>query len=137
MSPLRLRLHAEIEQIQQALDMIPAKLDNLAPLELAGLGSVIHSFYNGIENMLKQIFKQEGIQLPESAFWHRDLLDRACNEKIISPQTLDALKEYLGFRHFFVHAYSPQLDLGRLRPLVEKAPAVLQEVLADLTEAWL
>ena len=78
MSPLKLRLHAECEQIQQALDLIPGQLDGLTPLELAGLGSMIHSIYNGMENMLKQIFKEEQINLPDSAFWHKELLERAC-----------------------------------------------------------
>lgn len=137
MSPLKLRLHAEREQIHHALNLIPEQLDELTPLELAGLGSVIHSMYNGMENMLKQIFREEQIQLPDSAFWHRDLLDKACKEEIISPETLDALKEYVGFRHFFVHAYSPQLDLERLQPLVEKASGVVEQFFADLADQWL
>ena len=137
MSPLKLRLHAEREQIQQALDLIPGQLDELTPLELAGLGSMIHSIYNGMENMLKQIFKEERINLPDSAFWHKELLERACMEGIISEQTLEELKEYVGFRHFFVHAYCPQLDLERLRPLAEKVLAVVERFLQDLQDPWL
>jgi len=137
MSPLKKRLRAESEQIQQALDLIPAQLDGLTPLELAGLGSMIHSIYNGIENMLKQIFKEERIELLDSAFWHKELLERACKEGIISVQTLEVLKEYVSFRHFFVHAYCPKLDLERLRPLVEKAPAVVEQFLQDLQDQWL
>jgi uncharacterized protein YutE (UPF0331/DUF86 family) len=137
MSPLKKRLHAECEQIQQALELIPEQLDVLSPLELAGLGSVIHSIYNGLENMLKQIFKEERIELPDSAFWHKELLDRACRDGIISTQTLELLKEYAGLRHFFVHAYCPRLDLERLRPLVEKASYVVDQFLRDIHDKWL
>jgi hypothetical protein len=51
MSPLKLRLLVKQEQIQQALDLIPEQLEDLSPLELAGLGSMIHSICNGIENI--------------------------------------------------------------------------------------
>ena len=137
MSPLKLRLHADQEQIQQALDLIPEQLENLSPLELAGLGSMIHSIYNGIENMLKQILKEEQIDLPDSTFWHRDLLEQARKEGVISGRTLESLKKYVGFRHFFVHAYSPQLDLERLRPLVQDVADMVDRFMQDLRKKWL
>ena len=58
-------------------------------------------------------------------------------EGIVSEQTLEELKEYVGFRHFFVHAYCPQLDLERLRPLAEKIQAVTEQFLQDLQDQWL
>ena len=43
--------------------------------ELSALASVLHSFYNGVENILKRIAKELDGGGPSGQFWHRQLLD--------------------------------------------------------------
>lgn len=132
MATLDDKIGAEFEQIELSLSLIPEDFGALSALELAGLGSVLHSIYNGVENILKQVFRAEGIALPEGAFWHKDLLSTASERGVIGKETFALLKEYAAFRHFFVHAYGPQLDVSRIRPLIEKVCPMLCAFRNDL-----
>jgi hypothetical protein len=38
---------------------------------------VLHSFYNGIENIIIMIFKDNNVKLPNNNKWHMELLDNA------------------------------------------------------------
>ena len=75
-------------------------------LELAGTAAMLHSIYNGVENILKQLCVIKDISIPEGKFWHKDLITISVKKKIIKGSTAEYLKEYLAFRHFFVHSYS-------------------------------
>ena len=121
MANLRERVEVELENISAVLaelKKIEGKPDKTVA-ELAGIGTFLHNFYTGIENILKQILGAKGISIPTSGSWHRDLLIRASEEKIITETTRKQLAKYLAFRHFFVHAYSFLLDESELRLLVD------------------
>ena len=76
MANLSDRVNAELENIQQVLDKSPPidKLNKLSVLELAGVATLLHNFYNGIENVIKQIAQDKKLIIPAGQSWHRDLL---------------------------------------------------------------
>jgi len=124
MAKLNDRIEAEFENIQEVLNRLPSvtKLSSIKELELAGVATLLHNFYNGIENIIKQIISSKGVSIPEGPKWHRDLLDLALKHKVISKIVWGSLKQFLGFRHFFSHSYAFDLEADRMSPLVKAAP---------------
>jgi uncharacterized protein YutE (UPF0331/DUF86 family) len=96
---------------------------------------LLQSFYNGIENVLKQILVAREKRLPVGPSSHRDLLDLAVSESLISEAIGHRLDPYLGFRHFFGHAYAFQLDSDRIVPLVEQIGAVFADLRREVSVA--
>jgi hypothetical protein len=128
MPDYRLRIEAEYEAIENTLSALPNRpLSSLTQLEIAGVAALLHNFYNGIENILKQVFQQKSDAIPQGESWHRDLLLAAAEKNIISDPLLNNLKPYLAFRHYFSHAYALELFPERMEPLVKDAVALFNE----------
>lgn len=136
MADLKERIEAEFENIEKIFSKIPhsQSLPNLSELELAGVAALIHGFYNGIENVLKQVFRDKKLQLPTGPTWHRDFIDLASENKIITESTSESIKEYLAFRHFFSHAYAFELHSQRMIPLVESSAQMFKGFCSDIEE---
>ena len=125
MPDYRLRIEAEYEAIENTLSALPDRpLSTLTKLEIAGVAALLHNFYNGIENIVKQVFQQKSYPIPQGESWHRDLLLAAAEKNIISDLLLNNLKPYLAFRHYFSHAYALELFPERMEPLVKDAVAL-------------
>ena len=136
MPDYRLRIEAEYEALESALSALPAPpLSTLSRLEIAGVAAMLHNFYNGIENVLKQIFRSKSIPIPGGESWHRDLLIMAAETKILSDRLLDDLKPYLAFRHFFSHGYALNLVPERMEPLVGHAESVFSKFKGEIENA--
>ncbi len=128
MANLKEKIEAEYENIDKLIAELPPadRLSFLEFLQLAGVAALLHNFYNGIENIIKLILKDKNIPLPEGGSWHKELLNLAKTNRIISETTLMLLGEYLAFRHFFSHAYALDLYADKLEPLVENINKVYQ-----------
>lgn len=61
MGTLKERVEVELENVERALAELPVgqTCSSLSRLELAGVAALLHSFYNGIENVL---LKPERVQ---------------------------------------------------------------------------
>ncbi|MDR1316947.1 MAG: hypothetical protein LBK13_08760 [Spirochaetales bacterium] len=125
---LKAKIVFEISQIDKLLNDSKSLLD-LCKLqipdfiEMSAAALVLHSFYNGIENILVLIFKYSGEQLPKSNKWHMELLDKAfiseeTRKQIFNNEIQQTLEEYLKFRHFIRHAYGFQLEWERMAELI-------------------
>lgn len=75
-------------------------------VEIAALAAFLHSFYNGIENMLKRVAVEIDGSVPSGDSWHRDLLDQVTRAEEKRPAAISQglrsrLNQYLAFRHLF------------------------------------
>jgi hypothetical protein len=94
-------------------------------VETAALGLFLHSFYNGIENVMKLIINEKYGKLPSSTKWHKELLDlcfnKASDGRILFTGNLkNILDDYLRFRHFIRNTYSYRVKWELMEDLVIK-----------------
>ena len=127
-------IQAEFENIETVLAELPDfnSLDKLSTLELAGVAALLHNFYNGVENSLKQCLIMKNTSLPAGPTWHRDLIETAYDSKINSPETAEEIKQYLAFRHFFSHGYSFHLKSELMKPLVQDVKRIYAKFRAEI-----
>ena len=126
------RLFVEYAELLERTQTVQPSL-----IELTALASVIHSFYNGIENIFLSISKEFDEEELTGTHWHQDLLTQMTKTTqtrgtVISVKTQQTLKNYLGFRHFFRHSYSYFLEWSQLEKLVQPLVEVWNEVKAEL-----
>lgn len=126
MAELTPEILAEKENIDKALKNLSEtmKRTEKTVIELAAAGTFLHNFYSGIENVMKQVLIIKGIRTEKSVNWHKDLLNKAADCKVILPELAEELYEYLAFRHFFVHSYGFKLEEKYLLELSDKAERI-------------
>ena len=122
------KIMAELEQIELAIAKLPDRsLSELNELELSGVGGILQSFYNGIENILKQTFLTNGKDIPDGDQWHREIIQQALGYGFISEETLKQLTPYLTFRHLYRNAYVLELKPDRMQILVDEIEGAFGE----------
>ena len=124
----------EIDKLFFEYDLIFKKLEFEIPdlFDMTILGSVLHSFYNGLENIFDIIAKNIDGSVPTGNKSHQELLHQMASEnnmrdEIIDEQLYLKLREYATFRHFYRHAYSFQLNWDKMKPLVEDIHGIWKE----------
>ena len=107
-------------------------------VEIAALGSVLQSFYNGVEGIFLLVAKQIDNRTPSDPAWHQTLLNQVLEktglrEGIVTSDTAASLAMYMKFRHFFRHAYTFMLDWERLQPLVDELTTIWETTKDEIT----
>ncbi len=79
-------------------------------IEKIAVAGMLHSFYGGMENILKRL--QVGRTAPSAKVekWHTQLLEHSLRKDTdpgapLSKDLYTKMKDYLEFRHVFRHAY--------------------------------
>lgn len=122
------QIEFEIGQIDQLFesytDLLEGVQKNIPDLvEVTAVASVLHSFYNGLENIFLAIAKGIDTNVPAGSQWHRDLLTQmtestARRRPVLKAEMAHRLADYLGFRHFYRHSYSFFLEWDEVEKLV-------------------
>lgn len=127
-------LAADKERIEDTLAALAKTLRRKRRgfVELAAIATCLHNCYSGMENLLKRVLQHMQVPLPHSATSHKDLLDLAVEQNIITQELSEALDEYRAFRHFFAHGYGIALQEAPLQPLAKNLPDVWQRFESEL-----
>ena len=125
----------DIDRLFLEYQLIFEKIELQVPdlFDMTILGRVLHSFYNGLENIFEIIAKNIDRSVPNGNKSHQELLHQMANKneirnEIINEDLYLKLREYATFRHFYRHAYSFQLNWEKMKPLVENVQIVWNEV---------
>jgi hypothetical protein len=105
--------------------------------QLTAIGGALHSFYGGVESILRTIAEQFDGGTPHGAEWHSQLKSMMTapnsNRPALLIEPLSAkLGEYLGFRHIYRTHYAMELRWSRMRRLAEQLAPTLREFEAAL-----
>jgi hypothetical protein len=108
-------------------------------IESSAAALLLHSFYNGIESIVLMILKNIGEDIPNSFQWHKELFEKTfeMTEKrtvIFRKECKEQFVEYLTFRHFIRHAYGPDIDWKRLKPLINNAEEMWKIIKKDIRQ---
>lgn len=139
MSPeLQDEIGLELDQLRTLLDtfgplLLKVTVEPPDAIETAALAGLLHSFYNGVENILKRVAFHSGEPLPRGDSWHAELLEAMAKpgEKrspVLTADLVERLRAYLGFRHMYRHSYTFQLRWAKMQPLVDGIGEALREL---------
>lgn len=139
-----------IEDIELEIKRIEKLIEDYAPLlkkvrdqepnfiELGSLAMLLHSFYNGLENIFSRIARKIDENMPHGEGWHKELLELMSKQTekrehiVLSESTCEDLKEYLGFRHFSRHAYAFDLKWDLMKDLVLRLYEIKKRVICEI-----
>jgi len=134
------RLQSEINQEILSLEALLRELETLKPrlaqkeisnLDLRAAGSILHDFYNGVENIFRRVAQELNGGLPAGEDWHKQLLtDMSLDVKGVRPPLVSEdlklkLQKYLGFRHIFRDVYGFHLEQEQIKVMVKEFPRIL------------
>jgi len=132
----------EISQIDRLLDYSKPLFDSYKmktpdSVELCAGAMVLHSFYGGIETILKSIFRHYNRPLPTGWRWHMDLLCKAFvsdfnGKPVFLNVSQEILDDYMKFRHFARHCYCFQIKWEKMRNLTTDLYSFWESIKSDL-----
>lgn len=136
MISIKEKVHAEMENITTVLTEIEKVKDipHKEPVVLVGMGAYLQNVYTGMENILKQLLLHKKVPIPNTPTWHKDLLNLAVEQDLVTKETADKLGKYLFFRHFFTHAYGFLLDEAKLNPLMNNISDTYSEFKEEIDD---
>ncbi len=121
------KIEYELSQIDELLGKVSLLLNLVQVkdpdfIELCAIGSILHSYYNGIENIMMLIVKNIDEQELSGDKWHKQLLYMMFEKtekrnKVFEERLKPQLIEYQGFRHFFRHAYGHSIQWNKMKTL--------------------
>ena len=79
-------IRAERDNILRTVDMIEDLIakEEFSTYETIALGKLLQDVYTGIERILRSRLEQQGLKIPKTESWHKEVLLRSQQKSIIS-----------------------------------------------------
>ena len=141
---LRERIEIEMKNIEKTLYQAQDAWDNLKRFPdqqshyMSSMAMSFHSFYSGLERIFEMIARRIDPIFPSGEHWHRDLLGQMATEipearpAVISSETFSMLDDFLAFRHLMRSIYAFELDIDRLKKLLDRLPIAFSYAKEDM-----
>ncbi|MCF7886973.1 MAG: hypothetical protein K9L71_00980 [Candidatus Omnitrophica bacterium] len=75
------------------------------------------------------------MELPTGPAWHQSLVIGAVQEKILSKELADRIKEYLTFRHVIAHGYAFNLNPERFQELIDNISKIFENFKKEINKS--
>jgi hypothetical protein len=138
-----LKVKHELPQLEKLLrenDDLVDKMSAVDPtaIEKAALAGMLHSFYNGVENIFKAISRTFDPPFLKNENWHMNLLQAMASENskrsaVISEPLRGRLEGYLAFRHVFRSIYGFDLKWEKMKNLVTECRETFGNFVSEIT----
>ena len=131
---IREQLESMAPAVQRIREYLPHAPSQPPELEIAGVGKLVHDFYNGVERIFERIVVRLDEDVPPGSHWHTDLLQRmegtwgGKRAPVIDHALALRLLEYLRFRHLFRYTYGYELLWKNLQPLAAGIPEAFEQL---------
>ena len=102
------------------------------------IGSILHDYYNVLENIFEHLLRSFGESLPVSEQWHKELLKKASLEipgvrpAFISKQTELKLDDLRKFRHVIRNIYGFNINSEKEQVILKMLPDISLAVRTDI-----
>jgi hypothetical protein len=138
------RIHRELELLEIIVERCERakarSVQNIADRDLyvAAIALHLHDFYSGIERVLEMIAVDVDDNVPMGRAWHRELLTQMTLDlsdirpAVLTSGTVQALDEYLRFRHVVRNVYAFRLETEKVMPLVTQLRTTYEKLSLDL-----
>jgi len=113
-----------IERILKQIEALRDELDD--PNKLIAVGYHLHNLYSAFEHTFERIASVFENTIEDPSKYHIELLNRmsididGIRPKLLSPENHKILNELRSFRHVFRYSYDFELDLDRIRLIIDK-----------------
>lgn len=132
---LRTEIDIGIESIDNILEQLADLYGDVGTRrpnvrEKAVAGFFMTQLYSGMENILKRISAYHEVPTPAGKMWQVDLFKQFCAPshhplpELFDNVLASDLSPYRRFRFVFRHSYEFELDWGRMKEGIEKAPQI-------------
>ena len=125
---LKIKIEYEISRIDKLLNNAKPLLDLCKVkepdfVEITATAQILHSFYNGVENVAILSLKSVNEKVPVDSRWHKALLEMIFGQNsekinILRSNIKDKIEKYMYFRHFIRHSYGSELKWNEMENLV-------------------
>ena len=98
----------------------------------------LHDLYTGLERIFRHIAATIDRNMPAGREWHRELLRQMnmglpqIRPQVLSEETLQAIDEFLRFRHIVQNVYAFEFDPERIERLVQRLRPSFRQIKAEL-----
>lgn len=133
-------INRQIEIIEQVYEKIQQRSReyNTNVERMESLAYQLHNLYCAFEDLMELVADEFENRIEERRNWHVRLLRRMTEHipeirpALFSVETLPLLDELRGFRHWFRHAYSYEIDPEKLEIVLRKATELRKKYKADV-----
>jgi len=134
------RIRLELSDIERVVSRAERAMRSTAQnpqdqdLYLDSVALSLHDFHAGLERIFQQIGSTVDGSIPTGREWHRDLLQQMGEEvtvlrpPVLSTQEVQALDEFMRFRHVVRNIYAFQFDPERIERLVNQMRPTFAQV---------